>query len=499
MSEKINLNIQPQASIYALFSRLSYNEWYALAEFVDNSTASYYAHKDELLASHFDKLVVEINYDPLTDTITIEDNAFGMELNDFKRAILLDAKPIIKGRNEFGYGLKTAATWFGNHWSVESTQLDSENCYSATIDIDDLVSSKKNNTEINVSPANYNDHYTKITITKLNRKLNTSTIKKKIIEVLNSMYRRDLKDGLIEIIYNGTILSFKDYPILNFRGVDWKKDISISFDYAGKIYKATGFVGIMDVGGYEKTGFALFRNNRAIECNFKPEQIFGRQAQTQISLKLFGELDMDSFEVNQAKDGFSWNSELKELFVENLKNSILDYIEVAKMSKKDRELEESSNNSANKTPNQNQGKDLSNPENNNYNNSSNGNSSNNTDNESQTSNATDNSGGTSKSNFNNDLLYNFKIKLSLTEYDVEWTDKLPNKFLYTFSSEKLMINLNHEFIKSINSNEERLAVSKIILAYFLAEEKAKESSTTNGYVKASVIHNKIDSILSSIK
>lgn len=97
------------------------------------------------------------------------------------------------------------------------------------------------------------------------------------------------------------------------------------------------------------------------------------------------------------------------------------------------------------------------------------------------------------------MLYNFKIKLSLTEYDVEWTDKLPNKFLYTFSSEKLMINLNHEFIKSINSNEERLAVSKIILAYFLAEEKAKESSTTNGYVKASVIHNKIDSILSSIK
>ena len=48
--EKINLNIQPQASIYSIFTRLNYSEWYALAEFVDNSTASFYQHEKELLS-----------------------------------------------------------------------------------------------------------------------------------------------------------------------------------------------------------------------------------------------------------------------------------------------------------------------------------------------------------------------------------------------------------------------------------------------------------------
>lgn len=36
------LNIQPQASVLGVFSRLNYKAWYAIAEFVDNSTESFY-------------------------------------------------------------------------------------------------------------------------------------------------------------------------------------------------------------------------------------------------------------------------------------------------------------------------------------------------------------------------------------------------------------------------------------------------------------------------
>ena len=32
------LNIQPQAGVIGVFSRLNYKAWYAIAEFVDNST-----------------------------------------------------------------------------------------------------------------------------------------------------------------------------------------------------------------------------------------------------------------------------------------------------------------------------------------------------------------------------------------------------------------------------------------------------------------------------
>ena len=508
MDNKINLNIQPQASIYALFSRLSYVEWYALAEFVDNSTASYYQHEEELKRSYFDKLVIEINYDPVTDTISIEDNAYGMELADFKRAILLDSKPSMKGRNEFGYGLKTAATWFGSHWSVESTQLDSENCYYACIDIDDLVSSKKNDTDIVVSKANYNDHYTKISITKLNRRLNTVKIKKNIISVLNSMYRRDLKAGNIEIIYNGTTLSFSDYPILHFRNTDWKKNINFSFEFESKVYSVSGFVGIMEPGGVEKTGFALFRNNRAIETNFKPEEIFGSsKTVTQIELKLFGELDMDSFEVNQAKDGFSWNADLKEAFIKNLRENIVDFIDIAKMSKSDRKKEEEQEEFNRQIEEQKRKESVIA--------------------EAKIEDSKSEQNEPIKvepvlSKISNDQVdmpskeiipdtpkviiqksedYHITLEFDSMLYEVEWSNKVEGKFIYSFDLEKkkLVINMKHDFAGTIVNNSERIIASKFILSYVLAEEKAKVSISSSGYVLASNVHNQLDKILSKIK
>lgn len=39
------LNIQPQAGVIGVFSRLNYKAWYAIAEFVDNSTQSFYSHQ----------------------------------------------------------------------------------------------------------------------------------------------------------------------------------------------------------------------------------------------------------------------------------------------------------------------------------------------------------------------------------------------------------------------------------------------------------------------
>ena len=40
------LNIRPDASILGVFSRLNYKPWYAIAEFVDNSTASFYMNEN---------------------------------------------------------------------------------------------------------------------------------------------------------------------------------------------------------------------------------------------------------------------------------------------------------------------------------------------------------------------------------------------------------------------------------------------------------------------
>ena len=75
------------------------------------------------------------------------------------------------------------------------------------------------------------------------------------------------------------------------------------------------------------------------DYNFKPDEIFG-QAQSPIAHKLFGELDLDDFPINQAKDGFVWDDGLEEQFVIALKAQIKEYINIAKLTKKEREKEE---------------------------------------------------------------------------------------------------------------------------------------------------------------
>lgn len=105
MARKIN--IRPTSGVYATYKRLSYQPWTAIAEFVDNSTQSFYDHKTELMAIKYAKgLRITINYieDAVNgDRLEIVDDAFGMEWHDFQRAVILDRPPQnTNGRNEFG-------------------------------------------------------------------------------------------------------------------------------------------------------------------------------------------------------------------------------------------------------------------------------------------------------------------------------------------------------------------------------------------------------------
>ena len=64
MEEKItSLNIQPQAGVLGVFSRLNYKPWYAIAEFVDNSTQSFYNNEKTLVANGIKTVTVRVEYD----------------------------------------------------------------------------------------------------------------------------------------------------------------------------------------------------------------------------------------------------------------------------------------------------------------------------------------------------------------------------------------------------------------------------------------------------
>ena len=81
------INIRPTTSVYATYKNIKYDPWTAIAEFVDNSTQSYYDHKSELCSiSGWDGLNVEIIYgkdESGIDRLVIRDNAFGMNFKDF--------------------------------------------------------------------------------------------------------------------------------------------------------------------------------------------------------------------------------------------------------------------------------------------------------------------------------------------------------------------------------------------------------------------------------
>lgn len=333
LSKKIN--IRPTSSVYATYKRLSYQPWTAIAEFVDNSTQSFYDHKDELMSQKYAKgLNITIKYIEDTvegDRLEIIDDAYGMEWTDFQRAVVLDRPPQnTSGRNEFGMGLKTAACWFGSLWSVESTQLNSTTKYYTEINVDELGKYKTEEINVREETVSKKDHFTKIVIRKLNKRIVGPRTIGKVKDLLSSIYREDLRTGLVRITYNGSALQFKEPPVyVDENSKIWKKDVSFTVQHEGKELSVKGFIAIRIPGSVKDAGFTLIRRGRVIvggsEKNYRPTELFG-DANSYAWQRMYGELHMDNWPVTQAKDGFDWhNSGLEEAFIDELSKYTQDY------------------------------------------------------------------------------------------------------------------------------------------------------------------------------
>ncbi|MDQ7983068.1 MAG: ATP-binding protein [Spiroplasma sp.] len=371
MNEKIKLDIQPPTSIYLTYQRLTYTIWHAIAEFVDNSTASYYSHKEVLKKVKNYKLKVYIIYQPDHGILTIYDNAFGMEIEDFKRAIILNSPPKDKsGRNEFGMGLKTAACWFGKEWEISSTRLGSNKLYSAFMDIEKLGVTNEKNINIHVEKINSEKHYTKLTIRVLSRKI-TSTQRKKVIEQISNIYRKDLINSDIEIKYiekkydkygnphytndgENFFSTMNEVPTLKYENptvweyVDEKtglkekyfQEFSDEIFFEGKTYHFNGFLAIRDIASRTYAGLTLIRRNRVIigglNSGYRPKEIFG-DASDFAYQRIFGEVNMDNWPVTQAKNAFDWDNGLEEIFINKMKSISRDLVTKSRdLRKKDK-------------------------------------------------------------------------------------------------------------------------------------------------------------------
>ena len=514
------LNIQPAASILNVFSRLSYKVWYAIAEFVDNSTQSYISHADELTNSENNyKLVVRVKYNAVENTLTIIDNAYGMEIDKFRDAILLDSRNAEqKGRNEFGMGLKTAASWFGNIWSVTSTQYGSENQVSATIDIPRLKKEGLNNIQIHREFVAKQAHGTTIQIKDVTKKITASRTIGKIRDLLSCMYRRDINNRNIEILFNDEPIRFDDYPILqNFRGKSWKKPVDFDVEFNNNKYNVTGFVAIMNPGSFTNAGFALFRQDRVViggsDANYKPTHIFG-QAQSQRSLKLFGELNMDDFPVNQAKDGFIWDDGLEDAFIEKLKINIQDYIDIADLSIKERKKEEEYSPEKSEELQKDVEKSISDMVFNDENEKkvekeepisqdTFGPNTLNISNEAKEYIETILNEPVEEKTVGTNRLYSVKLNtIDNLQINVKWA--IGNKDYWIDCIEEngvinVLINIDHPFFMPYSKDEDfKKVLEKFVLAFIVAEQQSKRTSDKDGYILASSIRNNMNRYLGNI-
>lgn len=336
------VNIRPTVSVYATYRRISYKPWFAIAEFVDNSTQNYYDHRSELreafsLKRPTDRLRVSVEYDSTEDALQVTDNANGMDFEELSRALVLDKPPpVTTGRCEFGMGLKTAACWFGSTWSIETARLGSGQELRATVHVPDLVGKLMDEIPVDTRPAEPSSHYTRITIKGLYKKIKGRTTGR-IKEQLGSMYRVDLRSGEVVILWNGEAVVYDEPPILRERRGDteyvWKKSIKFDVPHEdGHALPVDGWVGIRNPGNQRLAGFALLRRGRVViggpGDGYKPEEVFG-QGNTFRSQRLVGELSLDNWPVAQAKDAFDWSGGLEDELIIQLKKHCQDYSEKA--------------------------------------------------------------------------------------------------------------------------------------------------------------------------
>lgn len=333
---KQTVSIEIGTTMFARYADLPNTVSHAIAEFIDNALQSYRDCKEMLLANNPDfKFRITIDFEWNSDdnrakVITISDNAGGLNFRSFQKAFMTAETPEDnKGLNEFGMGMKTAAGWLGNTWSVRTTAIDEpvERFYEFNLQyvLDNDVK------ELPYKEIQYpnKEHYTIVTIKSPTKNSPSSRSLDKIKAELASIYRQSLRANEMDLFVDGEPLSFDEYPILeapfaktpNGDRIYWKKEIDFKF---GK-YRAMGFIAILKDINNTQNGLVLLRRGRVIvgaetDGRYFPKSLFGAQGNFRFK-RLFGELELDGFEVSFNKNDIQ-DKENLEALMEALKGEI---------------------------------------------------------------------------------------------------------------------------------------------------------------------------------
>ena len=226
------------------YADLDYDEWYAIAEFVDNSLHSYLEKEIILKKIGIDHCEVKlaIQKENGKEYIEIFDNAGGIHEDEFDRLLTFGIKKekAEYQLSEFGMGMKTAGIWLGNIIDIETKNYLDGKCFKITINLNRLDEGKE--VEIKEVTASSNlKCYTKVRISDLNRSL--SRKKKKIQESMTSIYRKFIEKKKSKMYFEDIELNPFSFEFLkDAEDEDVVKTIEISLSN-GK--KCRGWLGIV--------------------------------------------------------------------------------------------------------------------------------------------------------------------------------------------------------------------------------------------------------------
>ena len=337
------VNIRPGVGILSVLRHLNYKPWFAMAEFVDNSLQSFFLHEKALRRLHGEnfRVKVEIEFDRSDDMrIKIRDNAAGIASSEYPRAFRPAELPTqTTGLAEFGMGMKSAACWFAPHWRVRTSALGETVERTIAFNIEEIVKDAIEELDVAESPATEDTHFTEITLFDPHNRLQTRT-GAKVKNHLASIYRVFLREGTLELWFDAEKLQYEQPIVLShpyYKTPDgpprrWHKEFNFDF---GQGLKAVGFAALREVASTATAGFALFRRKRLIEGSwdepYRPEFVFG-SGNSYRKQRLFGEINLEGFEVSHTKDGFKWEDHEQpflELLREELDNEELPLLSQA--------------------------------------------------------------------------------------------------------------------------------------------------------------------------
>jgi hypothetical protein len=325
------------------YKRLPYTAWHALAEFVDNSTQSYFDNRaalDKAFAEEGTFLEVSIIYErDGAGLIRISDNAMGMSYHELSRALHVGLPPVnLNGRSRYGLGMKMAACWYGDKWTIVTKKLGETSEYTVSVDVEEAAEGNNELHESRIDGLPLSSHYTRIEITNLNRKPQGRTLGK-IREFLAQMYRLDIKRNTFVLSWQNSVLSApENWQFLkDSLGTEYRKD----FEFIVNGKKAWGWVGVLEAGGRPKAGFAIVHQDRMIQTwpeAWHPESLYGQTAGSNdlVNQRLIGEIHLDAFDVSHTKDDIHWVDDEEDQVQAKLREVCAEYRDVARRTRKSR-------------------------------------------------------------------------------------------------------------------------------------------------------------------